>query len=68
MLKITYNDIASLINKSEASIKGYKQSQPELLELLQLGARAKLNNISEKELELFANLKMQLQSKIEEKN
>jgi hypothetical protein len=64
MLKITYKDIATLIDKSEASIKGYKQSQPELLELLLLGARCKLNNISDEELELFVNLKKQIESNI----
>jgi hypothetical protein len=63
MIKITYKDIATLIDKSEASIKGYKQSQPELLELLLLGARCKLNNISVEELELFAEFKEKLEEK-----
>jgi hypothetical protein len=63
MIKITYKDIATLIDKSEASIKGYKQSQPELLELLLLGARCKLNNISIEELELFAEFKEKLEEK-----
>jgi hypothetical protein len=67
MIKITYKDIAKLIDKSEASIKGYKQAQPELLKLLLLGAKCKLNNISDDELELFAELKERLENKIEEK-
>lgn len=57
MLKPTYKDIAALIDKSEASIKGYKSSQPQLLEVLQLGATAKLNNITIPELEAYLHLK-----------
>lgn len=64
MVKITYKDIALLIDKSEASIKGYKQSQPELLKVLILGAICKLNNINDEELELFINLKKQIESNI----
>lgn len=64
MIKIQYKDVAKLIHKSEITIKGYKQSQPELLELLLLGARCKLNNISDEELELFVNLKKQIESNI----
>lgn len=57
MLKPTYKDIATLIDKSEASIKNYKAAQPQLLEVLQLGATAKLNNISLEELESYLLLK-----------
>ncbi|MCT7536978.1 hypothetical protein [Aliarcobacter butzleri] len=57
MLKSTYKDIAALIDKSEASIKNYKAAQPQLLEILQLGATAKLNNISLEELESYLLLK-----------
>ncbi|MCT7912168.1 hypothetical protein N5912_10040 [Arcobacter lacus] len=57
MLKTTYKDIAALIDKSEASIKNYKAAQPQLLEILQLGATAKLNNISLEELESYLLLK-----------
>ena len=57
MLKSTYKDIAALIDKSEASIKNYKAAQPQLLEILQLGATAKLNNISLDELESYLLLK-----------
>lgn len=57
MLKPTYKDIAALIDKSEASIKNYKAAQPQLLEVLQLGATAKLNNISLEELESYLLLK-----------
>lgn len=57
MLKPTYKDIAALIDKSEASIKNYKAAQPQLLEVLQLGATAKLNNISLDELESYLLLK-----------
>lgn len=57
MLKPTYKDIATLIDKSEASIKNYKSSQPQLLEVLQLGATAKLNNITIPELEAYLHLK-----------
>ena len=57
MLKSTYKDIAALIDKSEASIKNYKAAQPQLLEIRQLGATAKLNNISLEELESYLLLK-----------
>lgn len=67
MIKIQYKDVAKLIRKSEITIKGYKQSQPELLELLLLGARCKLNNISDDELELFVEFKEKLENKLEEK-
>lgn len=60
MLKPTYKDIAALIDKSEASIKNYKSAQPQLLEVLQLGATVKLNNISLDELEAFLELKDKL--------
>lgn len=60
MLKPTYKDIAALIDKSEASIKNYKAAQPQLLEVLQLGATAKINNISLEELEAFLELKDKL--------
>jgi len=60
MLKPTYKDIAALIDKSEASIKNYKAAQPQLLEVLQLGATVKLNNISLEELEAFLELKDKL--------
>lgn len=60
MLKPTYKDIATLIDKSEASIKNYKAAQPQLLEVLQLGATAKLNNITLEELEAFLELKDKL--------
>lgn len=68
MLKPTYKDIATLIDKSEASIKNYKSSQPQLLEVLQLGATAKLNNISIPELEAYLHLKETIKSQVKEEN
>ena len=54
--KITYADIGDAIGKSEQTVKGYKQSNPELLKVLKLGVRAHLSNIDEEKLELFAEL------------
>lgn len=56
MEKITYKQIGEVINKSEAAIKKYQSTQPELLKVLKLGTRAYLNNINEEKLEIFAEL------------
>lgn len=63
--KITYAEIGQIIGKNEQTIKGYKQSNPELLKVLKLGARAHLNNIDDKKLELFAELLEKLGEKKE---
>ena len=43
--KVTYKEIAKYINKSLATIKGWKKHFPELLELVKIGAVCKKNNI-----------------------
>ena len=42
MKKLTYKQIAKMINKTEANIKYIKKTNPELLEILKLGCEAKL--------------------------
>lgn|GEM_PF-3503301 len=64
MIKPKYKQIASLIGKSTPTIKGYKINNPELLELLKLGSLCKLNQISEKDIELILNLKTILDSQV----
>jgi hypothetical protein len=45
MKEVIYKDIAEYINKSEQSIKGYKSTNPDLLEILKIGAFCKKNNL-----------------------
>lgn len=45
MEKVTYRYIADCINKSEQQVKWYKTNNPELLELVKLGAFCKKNNL-----------------------
>ena len=40
--KLTYKQIAKMINKSEATIKYMKKTNPELLEIIKLGCIEKL--------------------------
>lgn len=68
MEKITYKQIGALIGKSEVTIKGYKQNQPELLELLQLGARCKINGASEEQIALFCKLKQKIEENCKKTN
>jgi len=44
--KPTYREIAEYIKKSEITVKGWKSKQSELLELVQIGALCKKNNIN----------------------
>ncbi len=46
MKEVIYKDIAEYINKSEQSIKSYKANNPELLEILKLGAFCKKNDLN----------------------
>lgn len=46
MKKITYKEIAEIVKKNEGTIKNWKNSHPELLELVKLGALCKKNNIT----------------------
>lgn len=48
--KITYKEIAKMINKTEAGIKYIKKTNPELLEILKLGCLCKKRNITFEEL------------------
>jgi len=40
--KLTYKQIASMINKTEANIKYLKKTNPQLLEIIKLGCIEKL--------------------------
>lgn len=44
-MKITYKEIATMINKTEANIKYIKKTNPELLNILKLGCLCKKKNI-----------------------
>lgn len=46
MKEIIYKDIAEYIHKSEQTVRGYKVNNPDLLNILKLGAFCKKNNIS----------------------
>lgn len=56
-MKITYEKIAELTNKTEGGIKQMKSNNPEQLELLKLGAMCKVNNIKIKDLECIVKIK-----------
>ena len=56
MKNIIYKDIAEIIGKSEQRIRGYKVNNPELLELLKIGAFCKKNNITIEKLKKCAEL------------
>jgi hypothetical protein len=50
-MKITYIEIAELINRTEAGIKSMKQNNPEQLEITKIGAICKKYNITLNDLE-----------------
>ena len=52
-IKITYKEIADMINKTEAGIKYIKKTNPKLLNILKLGCLCKKKNISFEELSLM---------------
>ena len=56
MKNIIYKDIAEIIGKSEQTIRGYKVNNPNLLELLKIGAFCKKNNITIEKLKKCAEL------------
>ncbi|MDT8338556.1 MAG: hypothetical protein RQ763_05100 [Sulfurimonas sp.] len=43
--QLSYKEIGDYLGKSENTIKGWKQKFPELLELVQIGAFCKHNNL-----------------------
>ncbi|WP_418179750.1 hypothetical protein ACNSOO_04610 [Aliarcobacter lanthieri] len=45
MKEIIYKDIANYIHKSEQTIRGYKVNNPDLLEILKIGAFCKHNDL-----------------------
>lgn len=56
-MKVTYDTIAELTNKTTGGIKQMKSNNPEQLELLKLGAMCKINNIQIKDLECIVKIK-----------
>ncbi|WP_321471448.1 hypothetical protein [Halarcobacter sp.] len=56
-MKITYKEIAELINKTEANIKYMAKHNPEQLEIIKKGALCKKYNIEDKDLEAIIKLK-----------
>jgi len=57
MEKVTYKEIANYVDKSEATIKGWKVKHPQLLELTKLGAFCKKNNITMEHIKKCMELK-----------
>jgi len=45
-MKITYKEIAKMINKSEANIKYLKKTNPDFLEIIRLGCIEKIKKLS----------------------
>jgi hypothetical protein len=56
MKNIRYKDIAEFINKSEQQIKWYKSNNPDMLELLKLGALCKKNNLDTEKIKKLIEL------------
>lgn len=56
MKDITYKDLAQDLNKSEATLKNWKQKFPILLEYVKIGAFCKKNNITIEKLKKCAEL------------
>lgn len=56
-MKITYKEIAELINQTEQNIKQLKNKQPEKLELYKLGALCKKYDINENDLVKLLDIK-----------
>lgn len=56
MKDITYKDLAQDLNKSEATLKNWKQKFPILLEYVRIGAFCKKNNITIEKLKKCAEL------------
>jgi transposase len=56
MKDTTYKELAEALNKSEATIKNWKQKFPVLLEYVKIGAFCKKNNITIEKLKKCAEL------------
>lgn len=56
MKDITYKELAEALNKSEATLKNWKQKFPVLLEYVKIGAFCKKNNITIEKLKKCAEL------------
>ncbi len=56
MKEIIYKDIAEYINKAEQTVRGYKVNNPNLLDILKLGAFCKKNNITIEKIKKCAQL------------
>jgi len=57
MKKIIYKDIAQYTNKSEQQIKWYKANNPDMLNILKMGAFCKKNEITIEDIESLVKLK-----------
>jgi len=44
--KITNREMGKMVDKSESTVKNWKQTHPKLLELVQIGAFCKKNNLT----------------------
>ena len=56
MKDTTYKELAEALNKSEATLKNWKQKFPVLLEYVKIGAFCKKNNITIEKLKKCAEL------------
>jgi predicted transcriptional regulator len=56
-MKVTYEEIADLIGRTEANIKYMKKNNPNQLELLTTGAICKKYNIELKDLKALIQMK-----------
>ncbi len=59
-MKVTYEEIANFIGRTEANIKYMKKNNPEQLELLKIGAICKKYNIELKDLKALIQMKEEI--------
>lgn len=59
-MKIIYNEIAELIERTEANIKYMKKNNPKQFEIIKLGSLCKKYNINENDLKSLVELKSKL--------
>jgi len=57
MNDITYKELAKILNKSEATLKNWKQKFPVLLEYTKLGAFCKKNDLDIEKIKKIIELK-----------
>ncbi len=55
-MKITYKEIAKMINKTEENIKYLKKTNPDLVEILKLGCLCKKYNIDIEEIKTLISM------------